>query len=135
MIVAILYYLPAYLIAAPFGLEVFTYTRLGVGLLSIPIHVFLCIKLAGISLHFLWHDWKPMIIATLSMSIIISMITLILPTSENFYANLVNISILIVSGLGVYGSVLWLIDKLFILETFKTFRVAIFGTSDLGTIS
>ncbi len=135
MIVAIFYYLPAYLIAAPFGLEVFTYTRLCVGILSVPIHVFLCIKVAGISLHSLWQDWKPTVIATLSMSIVISMLVPILPTGEGFYAGIVNLSILIVSGIAIYGGVMWLLDKLFILETLKTFRAAIFATSQLETLS
>ena len=69
MFITIIYYLPAYLLAAPYGLEVFTVTRLGVALLALPIHVFLCNRMLGASPLYLWHDGKPVILATVFMAL------------------------------------------------------------------
>jgi PST family polysaccharide transporter len=57
LIISLMFYLPAYLIAAPMGLNVFVYTRLALSLLALPIHVFICTRLLDLSA-FYWFRWN-----------------------------------------------------------------------------
>lgn len=68
MFAASLYYLPAYLLAAPWGLVAFTCTRLGLDLSTIPLHIFLGVRMLKLSPFYLWHCGRPVILATLAMA-------------------------------------------------------------------
>ena len=117
MFVTILYYLPAYLVAAPRGLEVFIFTRLGVALVAIPIHVYLCVRMLGVSPLYLWHEGKPMILATLTMAIVVVGLKWVFTLSGSGSPELVNLVVLIVLGVVAYGGTLWLLDRSFVLQT------------------
>ena len=135
MIATILYYLPAYLITAPLGLKVFAYTRLGVGVLAIPIHVLLCIRVFGISFHSLWKDWQPMVISTIAMAAMIWVLLMIIPINGNDAARLINLAIIIVSGVVIYGFTLLCLDKKFIFDSWKIFKTALMGSNGLTVTS
>ena len=117
MFIAIMYYLPTYLLAAPYGLTVFTIARLGVALLAIPIHVFLCMRLLRASPFYLWHDGKPMILATVVMALgvvgakwLLAWLTGGLPQA-----------LILITSVGTvliaYGGMLCLLDAPFVLQT------------------
>jgi len=116
MFLAILYYLPAYLAAAPFGLEVFTLARLGVTLVAIPIHVYVCVRIFGMSPFYLWYDSKTSILATLVMAGGIVGLEPLLSSHLNSSAPLVLLVVLIGMGVIIYGVTLWLLDRSFVLQ-------------------
>lgn len=120
----ILYYLPAFIIAAPFGLKVFLFTRLGVGLLAIPIHVYASVRVLGLSPFYLWHNGKFIFIATLSMTFALCCLKWGLGLSQNEAPGLLIPGAMIFIGIVVYAGTLWLLDKPFILQAKRLLRQA-----------
>jgi len=125
MFAQLLYYLPAYYIAAQNGLQTFTITRLAVALVAMPIHIFLCVKMLHVSAFYLWEQGKPMMISTIAMAIGIVILKWgILPI-----INVPHISIafatLLGSGCLIYFLSLWLLDKDFVLQTKAMIRKAV----------
>ena len=117
MFITIIYYLPAYLLAAPYGLKVFTLTRLGVALLAIPIHVFLCMRMLNAAPLYLWHDGKPMILATLVMALGVVGVKWLMAWWSGGMSGILTLIFLIGTGLIAYGGMLWLLDAPFVLQT------------------
>lgn len=114
---ALIYYLPAYYFSVQFGLQCFTITRFFVALIAIPIHIYLCVKMLGVSPFYLWQQGKPMILSTLGMAIGIAALKWgILPIIDVPYA-FVSLSVLISVGCAIYLASLWLLDRSFILNT------------------
>jgi len=122
MFVALLYYLPAYYIAAQSGLETFTVTRLVVALVALPIHVYLCVKMLRVSPLYLWQEGKPMIISTIAMAIGIVLLKWgVLPIIDVPHVSIV-LAILLGTGGLIYFICLWLLDKSFLIQTKATIR-------------
>jgi O-antigen/teichoic acid export membrane protein len=120
----IVYYLPAFIIAAPFGLKVFLFTRLGVGLLAIPIHVYVSVRVLGLSPYYLWHNGKSIFIATLSMAFALCCLKWGFDSGMNEAPRLLVPGLMILTSLAVYAGTLWLLDKPFILQAKRLFRQA-----------
>jgi len=117
MYFSLLYYIPAYYLAAKYGLETFTTTRLAVALVAIPIHVYLCGILLGVTPFYLWQEGKPMILATIGMAVGISTLKwVIFPFIPVPYAVL-SLGALIFAGCIFYLGCLWLLDRSFIRHT------------------
>ena len=112
----ILYYLPAYLVAFPFGLEIFTLVRLGVEVILIPIQVCLCMRVLKISPFYLWHDGKSIVMATLVMALVIVGSKGVFALSTNNLPDLLILLALIIEGAVVYGGALWLLDRRLVLQ-------------------
>jgi O-antigen/teichoic acid export membrane protein len=125
MFVSALLYLPVYLIAAPHGLEVFTYARVGVALLvGIPVHVYAIVRLLGFSPLYLWRQGRSMLLATLVMAAVITPLTRALP-AEGALAALLTAA-LVGLGAAVYMVGLWIFDRDFMRQTSATLvRVAV----------
>ncbi|MEJ2723825.1 MAG: lipopolysaccharide biosynthesis protein [Deltaproteobacteria bacterium] len=115
MFASIIYYLPAYLLAAPRGLEAFTFTRLGVALVTIPLHIYLCVRMLHVSPLYLWHQGKYMVLATIVMALAVSGIKQVLALSGS--SGLVVLAVLIAVGITTYGGTLWLLDRPFVIQT------------------
>jgi O-antigen/teichoic acid export membrane protein len=118
-----LYYLPAYLVGVHYGLVFFTFIRLVVAVISLPIHIFVCVHLLHVSWMYLWLQGKAMILATLVMAASVYLLKWSLP-------GLVSISIIgmvieIVVGAGAYFLSLWLLDKPFVLQTISLVKKAV----------
>ena len=117
LLIAAAYYLPTYFMAAPFGLNVFTYARFIVGLLGIPIHVYICKSMLKFSPLYLWNAGKRIIIATFFMGIAIVLlkngVSIFMPHLQTFMI----LPILIIAGMVVYAGSLWLLDRSFIMQT------------------
>jgi PST family polysaccharide transporter len=116
MFIFILYYLPAFIIAAPFGLEVFVLTRFGIGLLAIPIHVYVSVRVLRLSPFYLWHNGRPFFIATLGMALTLCCLKWGLGVHANEARGLLVLGVMICVSPAVYACILWLLDKPFILH-------------------
>jgi len=127
MFAQLLYYLPAYYMAAQDGLETFAITRLAVALVAMPIHIFLCVKMLNVSPFYLWDEGKPMMLSTIAMAI--AMVILkwaILPMICVPHGSIA-FAALLGWGLPVYFLSLWLLDKDFLLQTKTMIRKAVFA--------
>jgi PST family polysaccharide transporter len=125
MFAQILYYLPAYYIAAQNGLQTFTITRLAVALVAMPIHIFLCVKMLHVSAFYLWEQGKPMMISTIAMAIGIVILKWgILPIISVPHISIA-FAALLGSGCLIYFLSLWLLDKDFVLQTKAMIRKAV----------
>jgi O-antigen/teichoic acid export membrane protein len=127
MFIAILYYLPAYLFAAQFGLRIFVITRVAVALAAIPLHIFFCRKILGVSPFYLWHEGKRIVLAAMLMVFAVtilksSMIHLIplLPTY-------ILLTLMLMTGVTVYIGSLWLLDRSFVMQIKVHILRATFG--------
>jgi len=117
MFVAVLYYLPAYYIAAQSGLETFTITRLAVAMIAIPIHIYLCVKMLNVSPFYLWHEGKPMIISTMAMAFGVAVLKwVILPLIHVPHVS-ISLAILLGTGSLTYLSCLCFLDQNFVQQT------------------
>ncbi len=113
----LLYYLPAYYLAAQYGLEIFTITRLTVAVVATPIHIYLCVKLLGVSPLYLWQTGKPMILSTVGMVIGVATLKWVLFHFVSIPYAVLSLGCLIFAGCFVYLVCLWLLDRDFILYT------------------
>ena len=124
MYVHILYYLPCFYIAAQYGLETFTITRLSVAIIAIPIQTYFCVKLLKVPPFYLWHQAKPMMFATLSMAAGVSILKwIIMPLIHICHISL-SLAILVGVGCIIYVVCLYCIDRHFFRQTFATIRKA-----------
>jgi O-antigen/teichoic acid export membrane protein len=112
----ILYYLPAYLLTAPLGLEAFTIVRLGLDLVVIPIHIYLCMRMLGVSPLYLWYEDKFVVLATVVMASVIIGCKQLFILNGNNVPHLMILAILIVVGIATYSGTLWLLDRPFICQ-------------------
>jgi PST family polysaccharide transporter len=117
MYFALLYYIPAYYITAQYGLDTFTMTRLAVAVVATPIHIYLCVKLLGLSTFYIWQDGKPMILATICMAVGITSLKWWLLSFVNITHAAISLGVLVFAGCLIYFVCLWLLDRDFILNT------------------
>lgn len=113
----VLYYFPVYIIAAPLGLQVFTYARLAVGIPSLFIHAFVCSNLLNISPLYLWNDSKA-IWGAVAVMACGALGTELLCN----YANLLDgftLVAMILCGIIFYGFSLYWFDGKFFLRNWK----------------
>jgi PST family polysaccharide transporter len=118
----LLYYMPSYIITAQLGLVTFVYARLGVALVAMPIHIYLCRKILKVSPFYLWHDGKHSILAALVMGICIAAAKHGLAAVTPGLPLLVILVVLMITGAGVYAATLWLSDRAFIVQSAILFR-------------
>ena len=116
----LLYYLPAFYISALFGLEAFTLTRLMIGLVSLPIHVYLCVRVLGVSPFYLWDDGKPMFLSAIIMACGVATLKWgLLPFFPiPLLSTSLSLGVLILSGGLIYFACLWLLDRSFVIQTY-----------------
>ena len=125
MYVQLLYFLPAYYIAAQYGLAVFTITRFMVAIIAIPIHIYICVKLLGVSPLYIWQQCKPMILATLVMSLCIGILKWVVLPIMLIPHVILSICILICSGSLTYLVCLWFLDRSFFIEIKNLIRKSV----------
>jgi O-antigen/teichoic acid export membrane protein len=115
--ILVLFFLPAYFIAAHFGLPVFVTARLALSLLSIPLYVYFCVRLLGVSPFYLWDDGRSVILATLAMAGIIWTINGLMAVAGFSQGAVLSLAVMILTGLASYIGMLWLLDRSFVLQT------------------
>ena len=124
-LVSIFLYLPAYLAAAPQGLNVFVFTRLGLALAVMPIHVYLAVRLLKVSPFYLWHTGKSMMLAVLAMAMAVTGVKWLLVWNGNALPSVLSLGLLIVTGGIVYGLMLLLLDRPFVSDARKLLARAV----------
>lgn len=124
MYAQLLYYLPAYYIAAQSGLETFTITRMAVALIATPIHIYLCARMLRVSPFYLWQEGKPMMLSTMAMAIGISALKWGILPMINVPHISISLAILIGTGTFTYLGCLWFLDRNFVRETRSTIKKA-----------
>lgn len=125
LFIAILYYMPAYFIAVRSGMEAFVYVRLVVALVAIPLHVYLCRKMLGVSTFYLWHDGKNFFLATIVMGAVIGFVKWGIHGAAPAMPQLLAQAIIVIVGAGSYAAALWIVDRSFIMETLRLIRRAV----------
>jgi O-antigen/teichoic acid export membrane protein len=117
MFFAALFYLPAYAIAAQFGFDIFVYTRLFITLPGILVHIYFCTRLLGVSPLYLWQEGKFIVLSTLFMWIVVAILKksmgIFMPNVQTFMI----LPVLVIAGMVAYISLLWYMDKPFIIQT------------------
>ena len=110
-------YLFVYLMAAPLGLTVFVLACLGLTIVSIPIHVWMAVRMLNLSYLYLWETGKPMILSTTFMVLAISGMKWMLEICNFIRPPIVDLFIFTIIGIVIYMGSLWLLDKSFVLQT------------------
>lgn len=114
---ALLYYLPVYFFAAPQGLEVFLWARLFVSLIGLPIHIWLMVRILGLSPLFLWNQSRFSWFAVGVMGLLIyAANSLIGPHYGGWTEQIAILGFLIVLGGMTYTGVLAILDRKFVRE-------------------
>ena len=123
----LLVFIPTYLITAPYGLYVFLYSRLALSLLAIPIHLFTCSRVLGLSF-FYWFRWTwNAIIASLTMGIIVTTTRCFLSLWITPLADSILLAFLFTVGLASYALIMTLLDKSLVLQMLRLSKRAIAG--------
>ena len=124
MFAQLLYYLPSYFIAAQSGLVIFVYVRLGVALVAMPIHIYLCNKMLNVSPFYLWHDGRRSFLAVFVMSICIILVKRLIVMVTPGLPLLPALVLLVVVGVTTYIATLWLLDSSFVVQNIKLIKRA-----------
>jgi len=125
MFAQLLYYIPSYFIAAQLGLVIFVYVRLGVALVAMPIHIYLCRKMLKVSPFYLWHDGKRPFLAVLAMGICIVLVKRGIATAMLGMPLPMVLAMLFAVGVSVYVVTLWLLDSSFVVQNIQLIRRAV----------
>jgi O-antigen/teichoic acid export membrane protein len=124
MMIAVLYFIPLYVLAAPRGLLVFCSVRLALGIFSLPLHFYVAHRLLGVPFTYVKTLVKVPIVATLLMSVLAYGSIVVL----NPFTGLLGwIKLGFVLGLAVGSYVLtgWLLDRDYTIRTFKLVKDAV----------
>jgi len=121
----LLYYLPAYWFGAQHGLETFVYIRLGVAVLSMPVHIWLCTRMLNVSPSYLWRDARLAIICTLFMGIGIGIIKWGIQSVAYELPQTLMLGAIVISGVGLYVCFLCFMDRSFVKQTTMLLKRAI----------
>lgn len=127
MMLALIYYVPSFLIGVKYGLVAFVITRFVVAALSLPLHIYFCVQLLKISPIYLWNNGKIMIQATLFMALIIIIIKLLINTYFNIIPVIWQWLFLTLLGFIFYLLIIWLLDKSYLLQAKDLLKKAIYA--------
>lgn len=121
--------LPLYLLvffwAAPYGLAVFVTARFGLAILSVPIHVYMAVKILNLPYMYLWNTGKQMIYSTLIMMFSILGAQRLLGMSDFSSLAIVNLILSVFIGISSYLGALLILEKSIVLQVRDLVRKAI----------
>lgn len=120
--VQIIFWLPAYVLAAQAGLETFVFTRLFLVVAATPLHVYLCRRILNVSPFYLWQDGKHFMLASIAMGVGLGIIKWGLYAIPQSLPNVLTLPLLMVMGAGIYLATLWIMDQPFIVQTSRLLR-------------
>lgn len=115
--VSLFFYVPTYLLAAPFGLFTFALARIGLTLAVLPIHVFALVKIIGMSPFYLWPLAKTPLTAVLIMVATLVGLEQVFSFFLGSKPNVLFPLILICTGAICYSASVWFLDRKFALST------------------
>jgi PST family polysaccharide transporter len=114
--VQVLYYIPAYLIASQYGFIPFVFVRLGVAMVANPMHVYLCVRMLGVSPWYIWRQGKLVMIPALFMAFSLVVMKMGITVVLSNLPDPVMLGILVATGVFVYVSTLWIINRQLLLQ-------------------
>ncbi len=124
LIATVLYYIPMYVLAAPYGLLVFCIARLAVALIGMGLHLYFVKKVLGYPPTYLFDCIKTPLVASFGMFALI-LAGNIFYNNSIIWQEIIKFFILFLSGLTVYLSIIWLIDRTLIHQIINIIRGAI----------
>jgi O-antigen/teichoic acid export membrane protein len=116
MWIHLIIYLPIYWVAVSYGLEAFVITRLGLVFLGMIIHVFFIVKLLGISVFYLWHEGKMVILSVFFMAIVVFTGKAFLCAQMTNGVSCMALFSVVLLGVASYVGTLWILDRQFLLS-------------------
>jgi O-antigen/teichoic acid export membrane protein len=116
MIIQILYFLPAYFVGAQFGLWVFVYVRMAVALAAIPIQIYFCTRMLGVSPWYLWQDGRSSVLAAIAMGMGVWVVKLLFQSLALCLSGRIELVTLIGTGVFLYATALWALDRAFVAQ-------------------
>lgn len=123
LIVAVLYYIPVYVFAAPYGLFVFCLARLAVAIIGMGLHIFVANKLLNLPYTYLFNCAKHSLIGSVISAIVMYSVVSLAETPVGLTGWVIMFAS-IALGVLTYILTLWLLDRSLVLQFF---RVAIGG--------
>lgn len=109
--------IPVFLIAAPYGLKVFVFARLGLVIASLPLHIFWVVRLLHKSPFYYWQNCRSMILSTLAMALGTWSLRSLLVSCGASQSGIPLLASTVLAGVAVYGVCLWLLDRSFVMGT------------------
>jgi PST family polysaccharide transporter len=125
LFILLAYYLPTLIVAASFGLEIFSFARLTMAIIALPISVFFMVRFLGFSPFYLWSEGKSIILSVSLMAVSICILQWLFVLLINQVPLIMKLLIEILTGGIVYFLTLWLCDKEFVNRTIKLAKQAI----------
>ncbi|MCJ7653804.1 MAG: oligosaccharide flippase family protein, partial [Dehalococcoidia bacterium] len=116
LIAAVVYYIPVYVLAAPHGLLIFCFARLGVAIMAMALHLFVAHRMLNLPFTYLSNCIKSPLIGSLIMAIVIySTIDVagLLDNLNNIVGWLKTIAV-ITTGIATYVIAMWFIEREFV---------------------
>lgn len=116
MIIGLLIYFPVYYYAIKFGLNIFIYSRLAVSVIVLPVHFYFLRKYFNLAFFKIMNTSKTILAALFLMLVVASClsycISSLLPA--------VQMVILMIVSIIIYGTIIFLFDKVFLLNQVST---------------
>jgi PST family polysaccharide transporter len=109
-------YVPVFIIAAPYGLNVFCFAGLALAIMACLLHVFVTHRILQMPLTYIWHCTKVSLVAVVPM--LIAGYIIHISCSNFFQRYLVFLEFAIL--MSVYGITLWIVKKDFLQYMLKT---------------
>ena len=119
-----IYFIPVYVLAAPYGLLVFCIARLGVSVVSLLLHFYVANKILKLPFTYLKSYVKSPLIASFVMGALLYGMVNLFDIFEGWQGWL-KLIIVITSGVISYLGALWLIDRDLLTQFFRLLREAI----------
>jgi O-antigen/teichoic acid export membrane protein len=110
----LVFYLPAFYLAAQEGLSTFVFTRLGVAMLATPIHIWLCVKVLRASPFYLWHEGKAMFLGSAAMAVVVLTAKAIFFEHSTTGHGWLVLAALVALGIATYAAFVWCLDPKFV---------------------
>lgn len=124
LVVAIIYYLPVYILAAPYGLFVFCVARLTIAIVSMGLHIFVANKLLRLPFTYLGSCIKLPLLGSLIMAAVVYLLTSLTGSFSEIQNGIKLIGIIAIAGL-TYIVALWFLKKDFVIQFWRLAREGI----------
>lgn len=110
LIAAVIYYIPVYILAAPYGLLVFCIARLAIAIVGMGLHIFVANRLLNLPFTYLWEPIKVPLIGSLFLVIVIYPVINLMSSSNGLEVLAIRIGTIIV-GVFIYVLILRVLDR------------------------
>jgi O-antigen/teichoic acid export membrane protein len=107
----ILYYIPIYIFAAPYGLMVFCLARFGVAAISLIIHFFIANKVMKVPFSYIVDCVKSPILASSGMGLFFLIAEYSVQPVYSDIGGFLKLGLILLGGCVIYFAVLWIIDR------------------------